>query len=980
MNNRNKMKPIIQKIGLLVVMLLAALPSSAYDFEVDGFYYEVNLQEMSATLVAGENKQEGEIVIPPTTTYKGREFRITAIKGAFTNNMKLTSIQIPSSITILGDKTFSGCSALASVTGMENVETIGASCFAGCTALKSVKLPTSLTEIGKYAFYKSGIEAIHIPENVISIGRNSFGDCPNLSSVNLEGHISILEASLFRNCKSLSDLSIPNSVIEIKDSTFYGCSSLPAVTIPKSVSRINRGSFEDCSHLETLIIEDSSQRLYCTTQYNGSFCGCPITNLYIGRDLDSDPIFGTKIKSAEISNRVTFIPSGLFEGCKYLTEIAIPNSVNIIDETAFRNAGLKRLIIEESFNNITIYNYRSFEGCNFEYVYIGRPIVAEYSWNQLPFQSKKIIIGDCVDRLSRNISILGAEEIQFGLRVDSIPDLSGQSALTKIQLKSIIPPKANTFSNTQYMDIVVEVPPMSKLAYSESPVWKDFWSLNENKDLLSIFRVDGIEYRIIEENSVTVTGTEGGCSGDITIPENVTYDNTTYPVKAIERNAFNNCYDLLSITLPESITRMDDNAFSGCHSLKSFKCPNSTMIIGNSAFKSCMALKEFTFDSEKSQLQSIGDNAFQNCKSLSSFNIPGSCEYIGNDAFNNCTNLSSLIIGAANAALVLGSSSNLHLGTEIYPYPNPSDVDERRTGFRNGYYDGLFYGLPIKHLTINRDISINSYYERQQGAKSGNYNRVYNDIVYNPPFFGLPKLTTLEIGEHVSSICKNQIEAVVNGKNNTFGYNNFGGCDNLEVVIAKTPKAPIGGGFSQSVYNNATLFLPNGGEASYKADAYWQHFSNITEATLIPITSISLTKDGVAVDKELVMDVNEKAKLTAVINPYEASIITLKWESSDNSIVDVTKDGEISSANKNGTVTISAKACDGSGISASIKVVVKKGAGLSDVSIDKSSVFDVYSLQGILFRNNCSEQDIQSLSPGIYLLRQGEKAEKFLVH
>ena len=85
----------------------------------------------------------------------------------------------------------------------------------------------------------------------------------------------------------------------------------------------------------------------------------------------------------------------------------------------------------------------------------------------------------------------------------------------------------------------------------------------------------------------------------------------------------------------------------------------------------------------------------------------------------------------------------------------------------------------------------------------------------------------MEIGENVTAICQNTIEVVSSAQSTTLKYTNFGGCNSIESVTSKNFTAPIGGGFTDTTYKNAILYLPNGGEESYKADNYWKNFLNI---------------------------------------------------------------------------------------------------------------------------------------------------------
>ncbi len=137
------------------------------------------------------------------------------------------------------------------------------------------------------------------------------------------------------------------------------------------------------------------------------------------------------------------------------------------------------------------------------------------------------------------------------------------------------------------------------------------------------FQVNGIYYDIVGSASagvVSVTYKDtnyNSYSGSITIPNTVTYNGNTYDVNSIGSNAFMNCTNLTSVTLPSQLDRISSYAFKGCTALTSITVPNRVTNIGIEAFANCTSLKTVILGTESTcSLTSIDRQAFDGCTAL----------------------------------------------------------------------------------------------------------------------------------------------------------------------------------------------------------------------------------------------------------------------------------------------------------------------------------------------------------------------------
>ena len=142
----------------------------------------------------------------------------------------LTSVNIPNSVTSIGDYAFCSCDSLKSVNIPDSVTTIGEYAFVDCWGLTSITIGDSVTTIGEYAFANcQGLTSATIGDSVTTIGEYAFAYCFNLTSVNIPDSVTTIGGSAFYYCQSLTSITIGDSVTSIGDWAFYECETLKNV-------------------------------------------------------------------------------------------------------------------------------------------------------------------------------------------------------------------------------------------------------------------------------------------------------------------------------------------------------------------------------------------------------------------------------------------------------------------------------------------------------------------------------------------------------------------------------------------------------------------------------------------------------------------------------------------------------------------------------------------------------------------------------
>jgi len=212
--------------------------------------------------------------------------KVNELDGTFYDT-GLTSVQIPESITQIGNSAFEWCTKLVSVIFPESITKIGPGAFANCTSLESITIPREVTEIGGRAFYKcEGLTSIVIPDDVTQIGARAFCDCIGLGSIQIPEGVKVIGAEAFYNTEYYNDSSnwaddvlyIDNHLIRgnekingscrikpdtksIADCAFDECIKLVSVIIPEGIENIGRNTFSECRRLNCVVIPASVKKI-----------------------------------------------------------------------------------------------------------------------------------------------------------------------------------------------------------------------------------------------------------------------------------------------------------------------------------------------------------------------------------------------------------------------------------------------------------------------------------------------------------------------------------------------------------------------------------------------------------------------------------------------------------------------------------------------------------------------------------------------
>jgi len=669
-----KHKLLFRRFVASLLLLAASTMSWAYDFEVNGIYYNKNSDGKSVEVTyksTSDRGYSGSVTIPSSVTYEGTTYNVTSIGyAAFFDCSGLTSVTISNSVTTIDENAFFGCFGLTSINIPESVTSISSYAFEGCSSLTSVTIPSSVTSIASSAFRGcSGLTSI-----VVDANNPNFDNRDNCNAI-----IETSSNTLIVGCKNTV---IPESVTSIRTYAFDGCSGLTSINIPSSVTTIYNDAFRGCSGLTSIVVDANNKRY---DSRNGS-------NAII--ETSSNRLI-TGCKNTVIPESVTEIYDYAFYNCSGLTSITIPESVTSVGERAFSGcSGLTSINIPESVTSIS---YSAFFGCTSLPVidnirYADTYLVGAVDKTNSTYNIKEgtRFIGGSAFRGCSNLM-----SVTIPNSVTSIGSSAfyGCSGLTSITIpESVTSIGGYAFQNCSGLTSVT--------INSNAIVSKSYgYSYVDPEGMQRLFGEQVREYII--GDGVTSIGSYAfaGCSNltSITIPESVTsvelsafrdcpnlpvIDNIryadTYLVGAVDKtqstynikdgtrfigdNAFVGCSALTSITIPESVTSIGWFAFERCSGLTSINIPESVTNIGIYVFAGCTSLpvidniryagtylveavnKAQSTYNIKEGTRFIGYDAFSGCSALTSITIPESVTSIGFAAFSGCSALTSITI------------------------------------------------------------------------------------------------------------------------------------------------------------------------------------------------------------------------------------------------------------------------------------------------------------------------------------------------
>ncbi len=543
----------------------------------------------------------------------------------------------------------------------EGVTSIGANAFNCHAELITVSLPDSLKSIGAYAFsYCENLTDFLFPKGIERIGESAFGDCRGLKRIILPEALTDIEYGAFQCCNAVEKIILSDNVKFIAESAFAFCMNLKEINLPASLDRIDAGAFASCESLEKVIVEkDSYAEKYCAEAglpytcaqapvvfgnedgnslkwklENGdlTISGTGAMEDYMrmigGSQQTTAPWDGQKITRVVVESGVTSVGAFAFWGCGQLESVVLPETVTVIGKFAFENCPqLREITLPEGMTEI---GRKAFSQCtSLETITLPASVS---SIGEDAFTGCGKLKGVVVETGSYAEQYCITNNLPYNSG-DAVPE--GTTAPVQIAVEKV--------KNTCGPDLTWTLEEDGTLRITGTGLMDNYEQVGEEpaRDgmepvIRSFAPWDGSKVtRVVIEEGVASIGAyafENSAMTEITLPATLT---------SVEDGAFDNCGKLKTVILPDSVKAIGMLAFNECTSLTEIRLPASLTSVGAAAFRMCIKLTELTLPDA---VREVGMYAFHNCTALKTITLPASLETIGEYAFDGCYALRAVIV------------------------------------------------------------------------------------------------------------------------------------------------------------------------------------------------------------------------------------------------------------------------------------------------------------------------------------------------
>ena len=676
------------------------------------------------------NSMIEDIEIPATVSEIG--------EAAFNSCSQLKECVVPPLVTEIKDWTFESCSSLTSVRLMGEVTSIGGWAFSWSEALQQLELPESVTHIGSLAFYNCSQLDLMLPAAVIELGDRALfntatynnennwkddllivGDClvkarGNRSEYPIPSNIRLIANNAFEGNTGLKTIVVPEGVEIIGDDAFWQCSSLHQVSLPQtSLKFLGREAFRDCASLQEISLPEGIDEIRSWTFYDCT----SLVSLSIPESVKRiayDVVYNTPLlkNSQYQTNGMLIIDDCLVATNKsWLSSVvSIPENVRLIAQEAFANTNVTEVHLPEGIRMIDDCTFSSCKNLRNIQIPLGVTKIGEQAFSSCSSLTNV--------ELPEGITEIGEDAFRWCRSLESIniPESTtfiGSSAFDLCSsLKSIRLPQNLTRVESSSFDgcsSLEQVVLSEQLTYIGDRAFM-------GTGITSLHLGDKVSY--IGQSAFASCRSLSDLQVSPDNPYYLTEDNVLFDKEKTVLKYYAYLKENSEYNIPEGVTAIEMNAMNGNPNLKLVRFPKSLLRIGESAFSGCEQLDSIEwnkaleviesgafFACEKlrtvwipAQIEIIPQGCFMGCSSLEYVVLPKDLEEIGSEAFCSCQSLTRLDL--PNKLVKIGDAALS--GSAVSELELPASLISLSTG-------ALGYSLKTLKVWYNNPPVVDSY-------------------------------------------------------------------------------------------------------------------------------------------------------------------------------------------------------------------------------------------------------------------------------
>ncbi len=557
---------------------------------------------------------------------------------------------------------------------------------------------------------------VSIPDTVTVIGEEAFAGNETLKGVTIPDSVTAISYNAFKDCTALANIILSDRITKVGPGAFEGCTALTSAQIGKNVSSWGTGVFTNCDSLAKVMLDEENRYL---TYYNGAIYNGTMTMLYqvlparkgenyvmpeTVEEMDTYAFWNLQnVKNVKLSERIGSIPKYAMTNMGSVENVSLPNSVRAVSERAFANN--EKLAQVAMPATVTEIDKSAFSGSPNVKIFTAKGSAADTFGTERKItviyeKEYPVDFLDSNEDLEELPDVSGSEENDTGVTntttVTTITEIES-SADDRSDTDTSEGENAGGFANAKNYIHPLDAPePDSVIGKTIISTGKAVMLMN-NHDGQVYGLPDGVKADVMTETEaakkengetqettpdagnqktdVAISYDESSLESDEYIAQRKYYRQkslTNYEIsetiKSIGRLAFAES-GLKSITIPESVTRIEYGAFMSCKELGTVTIPDTVTHIGTKAFEGTKWLNEWkdkepagneddflivgdgvllAYRGNSAHVQipegvkQIGSEVFKGHDEILDADLPASVVKINAEAFRNCGALTGL--------------------------------------------------------------------------------------------------------------------------------------------------------------------------------------------------------------------------------------------------------------------------------------------------------------------------------------------------